>query len=48
MAASGRVVIYPKHRPEPDLEQIVLAVLVTIDRQVAPPPPADVDERRSA
>lgn len=48
MAASGRVVIYPKHRPEPDLEQIVLAVLATIDREVAPPPPSAVDERGAA
>lgn len=48
MATSGRVVIYPKHRPEPDLEQIVLAVLATIDRQEASPPPAEVHERRSA
>lgn len=48
MAASGRVVIYPKHRPEPDLEQIVLAVLATIDREAAPPPPSEVDERGAA
>lgn len=46
--AAGRIVIYPKHRPEPDLEQIVLALLATIDRQEASPPPAEIDERRSA
>lgn len=48
MAASGRVVIYPQHRPEPDLEQIVLAVLATLDRAPAPPAPSTTDERGSA
>lgn len=31
--SSGRIRITPKHRPEPDLDQVVLALLAMLDEQ---------------
>lgn len=41
--SQGRIRIIPKHKPEPDLDQVVLALLAMLDEQQQAEPVTEQD-----